>query len=108
MGATKTGIDYAIQVLEKVNIPCLYRSKVSGVFYEIFNRTGEQVKRSLKTKDKELARRRLEELRQKVCRLNTKAGTTNHPAVRQSRISPPTPTPWFSQAPQTTRWWAAR
>lgn len=85
-GATKARINHAIQALEKVNIPCLYRSKVSGVFYGIFSRTGGQAKRSLKTKDKELARRRLEELRQKVGRLNTKAGAMNYPAVRQSRI----------------------
>ena len=70
----KAKTDHAIQVLEKVNIPCLYRSKASGVFYGIFSCPGGQVKRSLKTKDKELARRRLEELRQKVGRLNTKAG----------------------------------
>ena len=62
------------QVLEKTNIPCLYRSSDSGVFYGIFTRKGDQVKKSLKTTDKELARRRLEALRQKVARLNTKAG----------------------------------
>jgi integrase len=62
------------QVLEKTNIPCLYRSSNSGMFYGIFTRKGDQVKKSLKTTDKELARRRLEALRQKVARLNTKAG----------------------------------
>jgi len=62
------------QVLEKTNIPCLYRSADSGMFYGIFTRKGDQVKKSLKTTDKELARRRLEALRQKVARLNTKAG----------------------------------
>jgi integrase len=62
------------QVLEKTNIPCLYRSTDSGMFYGIFTRKGDQVKKSLKTTDKELARRRLESLRQKVARLNTKAG----------------------------------
>jgi integrase len=62
------------QTLEKSNIPCLYRSSDSGVFYGIFTRKGDQVKKSLKTTDKELARRRLEALRQKVARLNTKAG----------------------------------
>src|SRR5277367_6832435 len=62
------------QTLEKSNIPCLYRSSASGVFYGIFTRKGDQVKKSLKTTDKELARRRLEALRQKVVRLNTKAG----------------------------------
>ena len=62
------------QVLEKTNISCLYRSADSGMFYGIFTRKGDQVKKSLKTTDKELARRRLEALRQKVARLNTKAG----------------------------------
>jgi integrase len=62
------------QVLEKTNIPCLYRSSDSDIFYGVFTRKGDQVKKSLKTTDKELARRRLEALRQKVTRLNTKAG----------------------------------
>jgi integrase len=62
------------QVLKKTNIPCLYRSADSGIFYGIFTRKDDQVKKSLKTTDKELARRRLEALRQKVARLNTKAG----------------------------------
>ena len=62
------------QVLEKTNISCLYRSTDSGIFYGIFTRTGGQVKRSLKTNDKELARRRLEDLRQNVAKLNTKEG----------------------------------
>ena len=62
------------QVLQKTNIPRLYRSCNSGVFYGIFTRKGDQVKKSLKTTDKELARRRLEALRQMATRLNTKAG----------------------------------
>lgn len=61
------------QVLVKV-ATCLYRSALSGNYYAIFKRTGRQVKRSLKTSDKELAKRRLESLRQKVAKLNTKAG----------------------------------
>lgn len=70
----KTTSSRQSQVLEKTNIPCLYRSDASGIFYGIFTRGSEQVKKSLKTTDKELARRRLESLRQKVARLNTKAG----------------------------------
>ena len=62
------------QVLEKTNIACLYRSSASGVFYGIFTRGQRRVKKSLKTTDKELARRRLEDVRQKVARLNTKDG----------------------------------
>ncbi len=69
MKATRKG-----QALEKTNIPCLYRSTDSDIYYGIFSRKGDQIKKSLKTTDKELARRRLEALRQKVARLNTKAG----------------------------------
>lgn len=61
------------QVLAQVG-ECLYRARTSNIYYGVFKRAGKQVKRSLKTTDKELAKRRLEELRQKVARLNTKAG----------------------------------
>jgi hypothetical protein len=53
---------------------CLYRSQSSGIYYSIFRRSGRQIRRSLKTADKEPAKRRLGDLRQKVARLNTKAG----------------------------------
>ncbi len=48
---------------------CLYRSSITDVYYGIFERDGRQVKRSLKTADRELAKRRLEDLRRKVERL---------------------------------------
>ena len=48
---------------------CLYRSTLTDVYYGIFERDGRQVKRSLKTADRELAKRRVEELRRKVERL---------------------------------------
>jgi len=56
------------QTLEHVG-DCLYRSSLTDVYYGIFERDGRQVKRSLKTADRELARRRAEELRRKVERL---------------------------------------
>ena len=62
------------QVLEKTNIPCLYRATRSGFYYGIFTRGGSQIKKSLKTTDKEQARRRLEELRQNIAKLNSKEG----------------------------------
>jgi integrase len=62
------------QVLVKV-ATCLYRSVASNIYYGIYKRTGKQVKRSLKTTDKELAKRRLEHLREKVAQLNTKRGS---------------------------------
>jgi len=52
----------------------LYRSQSSGIYYAIFRREGKLIKRSLKTTDKELAKRRAAKLRQKVARLNTKEG----------------------------------
>lgn len=66
--------DSGNQVLAKVGT-CLYRSVVSKIYYGIYKRAGKQVKRSLKTTDKELAKRQLEQLRQKVARLNTKGGS---------------------------------
>jgi site-specific recombinase XerD len=48
---------------------CLYRSSLTDRYYAIFGRDGRQVKRSLKTTDPELAKRRREEYRRKVERL---------------------------------------
>jgi len=48
---------------------CLYRSSHTHVYYAIFERDGRQVKRSLRTTDPELAKRRREDLRRKVERL---------------------------------------
>jgi integrase len=50
---------------------CLYRSSRTEVYYAIFQRDGKQVKRSLKTTDPELAKRRREVHRQKVERLTS-------------------------------------
>jgi len=60
------------QKLTKTNIACLYQAMPSGIYYGIFSRAQRQVKQRLRTTDKELARRRLEDVRQKVARLNTK------------------------------------
>lgn len=49
----------------------LYRSETSSVYYALFKRDGKQIRRSLKTTDKDLARRRLADLRQKVERLTS-------------------------------------
>jgi hypothetical protein len=49
---------------------CLYRSSRTDVYYASFQRDGKQVKRSLKTTDPELAKRRREVHRQKIGRLN--------------------------------------
>jgi len=49
------------QELQRVG-ECLYRSQSSQTYYAIIKRGGKQIKRSLKTKDGALARRRLAEL----------------------------------------------
>ena len=48
----------------------LYRLKTSGTYYALLKRGGKQIRKSLGTKDKELAIRNLAELRKKVGRLN--------------------------------------
>jgi len=48
---------------------CLYRNG-HGVYFAWFAVRGKQIKRSLKTSDKELARRRLGELRKSATRLH--------------------------------------
>ena len=48
----------------------LYRLKTSGTYYARLKRGGKQIRKSLGTKDKELAIRNLAELRKKVGRLN--------------------------------------
>jgi integrase len=55
-------------VLHKVG-ECLYRN-AHGVYFAWFSVRGKQVKRSLKTNDRELARRRLGALRQNASRLH--------------------------------------
>ena len=49
---------------------CLYRSQESGVYYAILKRSGKQIKRSLKTTDSALARRRLGDLEDRASGLN--------------------------------------
>jgi hypothetical protein len=48
---------------------CLYRNR-HGVYFAWFSVRGKQLKRSLRTSDKELARRRLAELRKAAVRLH--------------------------------------
>ena len=50
---------------------CLYRSDITNIYYAIFRRDGKQKKKSLKTTDRELAKRKIEELRRQVDRLIT-------------------------------------
>lgn len=48
----------------------LFRSQSSDVYYALFKANGKQIRRSLKTTERELAKRRLEELRRQVERLS--------------------------------------
>jgi len=58
------------QILNKVG-HCLYRSEKSKIYYAILKRYGNQIKRSLRTNDMALAKRRLSELQEKASRLCT-------------------------------------
>ena len=49
---------------------CLYRYESSGGYYAFVKSSGKQIRRSLKTKDRKLAERRLREFRQKVTGLD--------------------------------------
>jgi integrase len=48
---------------------CLYRSQQSGVYYAILKRSGKQIKRSLRTTDQALAKRRLADLSKRASAL---------------------------------------
>jgi len=50
---------------------CLYRSAKSKIYYAILKRTGKQIKRSLRTTDNALAKRRLLDFQEKAARLTT-------------------------------------
>jgi hypothetical protein len=52
----------------------LYRLDSSEIYYALFKRAGKQIRRSLKTTNPALARRRLGELVKKVARLNQVKG----------------------------------
>jgi len=73
MTAKKTTDVSDRQALVRVS-ECLYRSQHSDRYYALLKRGGKQIKRSLKTSDRELAKRRLAEFREKAERLNGNAG----------------------------------
>ena len=55
----------------------LYRHNKSGRYYALFKRGGKQIRKSLKTNDKDLAKRKLTDLRANVANLTTDEGTRN-------------------------------
>lgn len=52
----------------------LYRLESSGTYYALLKRGGKQIRKSLKTTDRQLASRRLNELRDRVSALNQTSG----------------------------------
>ena len=50
---------------------CLYRNQSSGTYYALVKRSGSQIRRSLKTKDRKLAERRLKDFREQADRLSS-------------------------------------
>ena len=54
---------------------CLYRLSTSGIYYAIIKKSGKQFRRSLKTKDRKLAERKLAVLRQKIARMKGEVAT---------------------------------
>ena len=63
------GMNATQQTLDRVG-DNLFRSQSSDIYYALFKVNGKQIRRSLKTMDRELAKRRLEELRRQVERLS--------------------------------------
>ncbi len=53
---------------------CLYRNESSGGYYALVKKSGKQIRRSLKTKDRKLADRRLREFREQVTGLDFSKG----------------------------------
>jgi len=51
---------------------CLYRETSSRIYYGLVKRMGKQIRRSLKTKDRKLAERRIKQLRIGIEKLNPK------------------------------------
>ena len=56
---------------------CLYRNRSSGTYFALVKRKGKQIRKSLKTKDRKLAERRLREFRKDAGRLNASAKERN-------------------------------
>jgi len=67
--------DYSPPVFNRVG-ENLYRHATSGTYYALVKRGGKQFRRSLKTKDRHLASRRLADLRQQVSTLALSEGSS--------------------------------
>jgi hypothetical protein len=58
----------------------LHRLQSTGGYYALLKQSGKQIRRSLKTTDRTLAKRRLEELRRKVAKLQVNPEVSSHQA----------------------------
>lgn len=58
---------------------CLYRNRSSGTYFALVKKKGKQIRRSLKTKDRKLAERRLRDFRAKVGKLTAPASERKVP-----------------------------
>ncbi|MEX0325393.1 MAG: tyrosine-type recombinase/integrase [Puniceicoccaceae bacterium] len=67
---------YAQTTLTKVS-ENIYRSVSSGVYYALVKKTGKQIKRSMKTRDPQLARRRLREFQEQIEKVELQSGRTH-------------------------------
>ncbi len=63
------------QNLEYIRVAeCLYRNLKSSTYYVFVKRSGKQIRRSLKTKDRKLAERKLAEFRKQINRVYNSSG----------------------------------
>lgn len=58
---------------------CLYRNQSSGTYFALVKRKGKQIRKSLKTKDRKLAERRLREFRKNAERLTASTSDRKAP-----------------------------
>jgi len=70
-GAPENGLKQAEQTLSRI-ADNLYRSNVTNTIYGIFTVNGRQLRKSLKTSNKEIARKRLEKFRAEILEADTK------------------------------------
>lgn len=64
---------------------CLYRHNSSGTYYALVKRSGKQIRKSLKTKDRKFAERKLADFRQKAKGLTAKAGLHREPFMKLAK-----------------------
>ena|SRR5438105_3450297 len=61
-------------VLQKTDVPCLYRYSSNGVYYALVIHDGKQKKQSLETTDKAVAKRKLSDFKRDLGKVDTSQG----------------------------------